>query len=226
MTAQPRKIHGASAEERAAAARPPEVRRDAVFTQVPVEAMTDRMLLPVDRVLLTMLADHDNGSYCCWPTNAALAQEVGCTTRTVRTALRRLERLGWITIEPCLSVPRGQVIRLNWRRPAPGRKAQAKAKAEGGGRKRTSGGEEVQSRGGRKPSSPNPDPVPRTKTRDGSRPGGEEKTEEQTADTLSPEEVAWWAGVAGGGDRTKAKLARAVLKKHAEETAARGNAPG
>jgi hypothetical protein len=223
---KPKQHHGASAEERAAAARPPEVRRGAMYAQIPTEALADRMILPIDKVILGLLTDHDNGAYCCWPTNATLAQEAGCTTRTVRRSLRRLERLAWILTEPCASVPRGQLIRLQWRRPEPGRKA-PKAKGggghacPGGGRTRLAGGEDMPGRGGRTCLAPNLDPVSRPTTRDGSRPG-----EDEDADVLSPEELARWQEQATGGDRVQAKLARIVLAKHAEALAAQPNTPG
>jgi hypothetical protein len=133
MPRPPRKNHGASAAERATADGSPEVRRGAMYAQIPTDVLGDRMLLPIDKVILALLTDHDNGSYCCWPTNTTLAAEAGCCTKTVYLALRRLQRLGWITVEPCPTVERGQLIRLNWRRPAA-------RDRRGGGRKCISGG--------------------------------------------------------------------------------------
>jgi Helix-turn-helix domain len=95
----------------------PPLRLEQRYAMVPVDLITDRTLFPIDRVLGALLADHDRGAYCCWPTNATLAAEAGCRPRQVQLSLRRLEAAGWIALEPSKSVPRGQIIRLLWRRP-------------------------------------------------------------------------------------------------------------
>lgn len=124
-----RTYYGASAAERAQARREPVIETK-IFSQPPRAIIGDRMTLPIDRVIVQLFADLDNGAYCCWPTNRQIAAEVGCSIRTVHNSLKRLSQLGWITIEPCPTVARGQMIRLNWRRPAPSRKAPP---ARGGG---------------------------------------------------------------------------------------------
>jgi hypothetical protein len=71
-------------------------------------------------------------------------------------------------------------------------------------------------------------PTRETQKKDGARAaGGKTDTdEEKTSDVLSPEEFARWEGVAAGGDRTQARFARIVLKRHAEAVAAQTGAPG
>lgn len=206
--------YGATAEERAQARREPVVRTQ-TFSQPPREIIGDRMTLPIDRVIVQLLADLDNGSYCCWPTNRQIAAEVGCSVRTVHSSLKRLNQLGWITIEPCPTVARGQVIRLNWRRPAP-------HDTRRGGRQSTAGGSAMYGGGVGNPLPTELDPVPRPIIR--ARAQGEE--DKETSDALSPEELARWEGVAAGGDRVQARLARLILARHAAAAAAQGSAPG
>ena len=93
------------------------LRTNARFAMTPVDLLTDRTLYPIDRIIGALLAQHDGGGYCCWPTNAQLAAEAGCRERQVQLSLRRLEKSGWIAVEPSHQTDRGQVIRLLWRRP-------------------------------------------------------------------------------------------------------------
>lgn len=212
--------YGHAAEDRRREERPGTVRSEAVYAQVPVEALTDRMLLPVDRVVLGLLADCDNGSYCCWPTVADLTGWVGCSRRTVQLSLRRLERLGWIQAETCTAVRTGRIYRLLWRRPQPKARRPARPKGAGGAQRIAPGGA-MHDRGGAQCVAPHiqthyPDPQPER-----ARAGGEEED-----DLLSPEELAHWQGVAAGGDRAMQKVAQAVLKKHAEAAARRAGSGG
>jgi Helix-turn-helix domain len=231
----PRRDHGATAAERAAACdaaaqSSPEIRSKAVFSQVPMDALQDRLLLPIDKVILGLLANHDNGKYCAWPTNGALATEAGCSLSTVKRALKRLEQLGWITFETCHRVERGQLIRLNWRRPP----AHATAtRREGGGGSYTTrggvghtrpGGWVTSDPGGGSYTTPNLDPArePKNKeARTSQKPGTEPPKAPPDEDLRSPEEVQEWEGYRDGGDRILSQIARKVLAAH-DAAVARG----
>ena len=51
----------------------------------------------------------------CSPTNARLAQDLGCCEQTVRTALAHLQAAGWIRIVLGAHQPNGRTIWLLWR---------------------------------------------------------------------------------------------------------------
>src|SRR5512135_1711942 len=51
----------------------------------------------------------------CYPTNARLAEDLGCCEQTVRTALAALQSAGWIRIALGANQPNGRRIWLTWR---------------------------------------------------------------------------------------------------------------
>jgi Helix-turn-helix domain len=218
---KPRPAHGATARERAETQRTPEIRSGAVYAQVPLDALSDRLILPIDKVILGLLVSHDNGSYCAWPTNAALAQEAGCTTRTVTRSLKRLTQLGWVSVVPSKNTDRGQIIKLNWRRPPT--KAAAHRAGSGGGSTPMSRGVDTRVGGGSTPVSHNLDQVPdpqREARRTPPKP-------EPESDILDPEDLALYIGFQGSDDRVLRNLATHVLAKHeaaltAQNTSAAG----
>jgi hypothetical protein len=49
------------------------------------------------KFLLMLLFEYLREKTYCYPTQAQLAEHMGCTTRTVRTVISRLVSMGWIT---------------------------------------------------------------------------------------------------------------------------------
>jgi len=90
------------------------MRTDVEFAMLPIDLLTDAMLHPLDKVIAGLLAGCAGPRYLCWPCNRTLARQAGCSPRSVSYALDRLEKVGWITREPCPRTRRGQLIRLNW----------------------------------------------------------------------------------------------------------------
>jgi hypothetical protein len=118
------------------------VRADLVFARLPLDLLSDRLLLPIDKVIGGILADFASPRSTCWPVNRTIAARAGCSPATVRRALARLEDLGWIGREPNPSLARGALIRLNW--------------TLAGGRSPVSGGVLTGERGGCSPVRTNP----------------------------------------------------------------------
>lgn len=242
----PRRLHGATAAERAEATRPSDIRTGAMFSQVPLEALGDRFLLPIDKVILGLLASHDNGQYRCWPTNKTLAREAGCSLATVKRALARLQQLGWISVEPDSTVPRGQVILLNWRRPAPqpspppppprpdrrrGRSPATVGEVLGGlaGGHRRTGGRRTEASGRGAPASPPPKvDTARQGPEDPARAarGAPDPHAADPSPTLSPDELAYWeAQRTHPTHRFMAHWAERVLSAHAAAAATGAREP-
>src|SRR4051794_6407347 len=55
------------------------------------EILARRDLRAVDRAILAALFERFRGKAACWPGNESLAVESGCSARTVRRVLNRLE---------------------------------------------------------------------------------------------------------------------------------------
>lgn len=182
------------------AARQPDIRVGVLFIMPPIDLFRDRMLYPLDKVIAGILCDYAGSAYLCWPTNRRIAEDAGCSVKTVYECLKRLSDVGWITIEPAPSrTIRGQIIRLNWRR-AEG--AEGAGTPVPGGRNRSTGGGRHRNADRTRPIQPDPKPEEPSRPRNPSE------------DILDAASLAWWTGVAAGGDRAQAQIARAILRFH------------
>lgn len=83
------------------------------WTAVPNAVLTDTRLTPTERLLYVLLLSYDwqdgNGDRkgFCWPSQATLAELLGCTPRTVQAALARLEAVGLIRVDHRAGGPGG-----------------------------------------------------------------------------------------------------------------------
>ncbi len=64
-----------------------------------VDALLDRSLTWVERVVLAYLAWRQGGNGSSWPSQQTIAQDLGLTTEAVRKITKRLEAAGWIVTE-------------------------------------------------------------------------------------------------------------------------------
>jgi Helix-turn-helix domain len=66
-------------------------------------------------VLAATLLEYARNAASCYPTNATLASDMGCSVSTVRNALVALQKAGWIRLELGSRQPNGRTIHLIWR---------------------------------------------------------------------------------------------------------------
>jgi DNA-binding transcriptional MocR family regulator len=66
------------------------------FVKVPVALLRDGRTPVAERLLLAVLMSYDWHGTGCWPSQVQLSEDMGCSERTVRTLVRRLEARGWV----------------------------------------------------------------------------------------------------------------------------------
>src|SRR4051812_44222961 len=106
---------------------PPTTRRDtpdatsragrgklAPFAALPHDLRKDPALRGHDKAILlaAALLEYARDKPSCWPSNRRLAEDLGCSSRTVQLALAALRNAGWIRVEHGAD---GRRIWLTWR---------------------------------------------------------------------------------------------------------------
>src|SRR3954453_17161230 len=84
------------------------------FSALPHALRKDPALRSHDKAILlaAALLEYARDKPSCWPSNRRLAQDLGCSSRTVQLALAALREAGWIRVEHGVD---GRRIWLAWR---------------------------------------------------------------------------------------------------------------
>jgi hypothetical protein len=87
------------------------------FAALPHDLREDPALRGRDKapLLAAALLEYARGKTSCWPSNRRLAEDLGCSPRTVQLALADLRRAGWVRVELGADTPTGRRIVLMWR---------------------------------------------------------------------------------------------------------------
>lgn len=92
----------------------PPVKSSVPFAALPHALVGDPRLNTRAVVLAAVLLRYARDKASCWPSNARLAADMGCTIGTVKNGLRRLLAAGWVAAEGGAN-PTGRLLRLAWR---------------------------------------------------------------------------------------------------------------
>src|SRR3954452_6611953 len=87
------------------------------FAALPHDLRKDPALRGHDKAILlaAALLEYARDKPSCWPSNRRLAEDLGCSPRTVQLALAALREAGWIRMELGADVPTGRRLVLTWR---------------------------------------------------------------------------------------------------------------
>jgi hypothetical protein len=95
----------------------PSAPASAPFAALPHDLRKDPQLRGQDKAVLlaAALLEYARGKASAWPSNRRLAEDLGCSPRTVQVALAALRRAGWVRVELGADTPTGRRIVLVWR---------------------------------------------------------------------------------------------------------------
>src|SRR3954471_11635759 len=87
------------------------------FAALPHDLRKDPALRGHDKAILlaAALLEYARDKPSCWPSNRRLAEDLGCSPRTVQLALAALRSAGWVRVEMGADSPTGRRIWLAWR---------------------------------------------------------------------------------------------------------------
>lgn len=66
------------------------------FVPFYMEVLKDENLSPIDKLVLSIIIDLDNGEKHCYASNNYIGSLVGCCGQSVSNSIKRLEKLGYI----------------------------------------------------------------------------------------------------------------------------------
>src|SRR5437763_4721 len=87
------------------------------FAALPHALRRDPALRGHDKAVLlaAALLEYARGKPSCWVSNRRLAEDLGCTPRTIQLALAALRGAGWVRVELGTDTPTGRRLVLVWR---------------------------------------------------------------------------------------------------------------